>query len=125
MKIVITEFMDERAVAQLRAAKHDVLYDPKLVDDAARLHAEAAHEHRARDAGQQREHERHVEQCWRVRRPSQQQQHGHCAGASQLRREHAVAVGRAALHAYQAQGNRRQHRGGGDPQCDSHPLRHR
>jgi len=42
MKIVITEFMDERAVAQLRAAKHDVLYDPKLVDDAARLHAEAA-----------------------------------------------------------------------------------
>lgn len=42
MKIVITEFMDERAVAQLRAAKHDVLYDPKLVDDAVRLHAEAA-----------------------------------------------------------------------------------
>ena len=40
-RIVITEFMDERAVAQLRA-KHDVLYDPKLVDDAPRLHAEAA-----------------------------------------------------------------------------------
>ena len=40
-RIVITEFMDERAVAQLRAA-HDVLYDPKLVDDAPRLHAEAA-----------------------------------------------------------------------------------
>lgn len=41
MRIVITEFMDERAVAQLRA-RHEVLYDPKLVDDAARLHAEAA-----------------------------------------------------------------------------------
>ena len=40
-RVVITEFMDERAVAQL-AAKHDVLYDPKLVDDAARLHTEAA-----------------------------------------------------------------------------------
>jgi (S)-sulfolactate dehydrogenase len=40
-RIAITEFMDERAVAQL-AAKHDVLYDPKLVDDAARLLAEAA-----------------------------------------------------------------------------------
>ena len=40
-RIVITEFMDERAVAQL-AAKHDVLYDAKLVDDAARLRAEAA-----------------------------------------------------------------------------------
>ena len=39
-RIVITEFMDERAVAQLGAA-HDVLYDPKLVDDAPRLHAEA------------------------------------------------------------------------------------
>ncbi|MFO1266009.1 MAG: hydroxyacid dehydrogenase [Rubrivivax sp.] len=39
-RIVITEFMDEPAVARLRAA-HDVLYDPKLVDDAARLHAEA------------------------------------------------------------------------------------
>ena len=41
MKIVITEFMDERAVAQL-AAKHDVLYDATLVDDAARLGREAA-----------------------------------------------------------------------------------
>lgn len=41
MKVVITEFMDERAVAQLAAA-HDTLYDPKLVDDPARLHAEAA-----------------------------------------------------------------------------------
>ncbi len=40
-RIVITEFMDERAVAQLRA-RHDVLYDPKLVDDAARLAQEAA-----------------------------------------------------------------------------------
>ena len=33
--------MDERAVAQLRAA-HQVHYDPKLVDDAPRLLAEAA-----------------------------------------------------------------------------------
>jgi len=41
-RVVISEFMDERAVAQLRAA-HDVLYDPKLVDDAVRLIAEAAH----------------------------------------------------------------------------------
>jgi (S)-sulfolactate dehydrogenase len=41
MKIIITEFMDERAVAQLQA-KHDVLYDPKLVDDAPRLLEEAA-----------------------------------------------------------------------------------
>ena len=40
-RIVISEFMDERAVAQLRAA-HDVLYDPSLVDDPARLHAQAA-----------------------------------------------------------------------------------
>ena len=40
-RIVITEFMDERAVAQLRAA-HDVLYDPKLVDDGPRLLNEAA-----------------------------------------------------------------------------------
>jgi len=44
MKIVITEFMDERAVAQL-AAVHDVLYDPKLVDDATRMQAEAAMAH--------------------------------------------------------------------------------
>jgi (S)-sulfolactate dehydrogenase len=41
-RIVVTEFMDERAVAQMRAAGHDVLYDPKLVDDAPRLAAEAA-----------------------------------------------------------------------------------
>ena len=41
MKILIPEFMDEGAVAQLRAA-HDVLYDPKLVDDAPRLKIEAA-----------------------------------------------------------------------------------
>ena len=39
-RIVICEFMDERAVAQLEAA-HDVLYDPQLVGDAARLRAEA------------------------------------------------------------------------------------
>lgn len=40
-RIVICEFMDERAVARLEAA-HDVLYDPQLVGDAARLRAEAA-----------------------------------------------------------------------------------
>ncbi len=40
-RIVITEFMDERALAPLRAS-HDVLYDPKLVDDAPRLLLEAA-----------------------------------------------------------------------------------
>ncbi|MCC6868018.1 MAG: hydroxyacid dehydrogenase [Burkholderiales bacterium] len=40
-RIVITEFMDERAVAKL-AARHDVLYDPALVDDAPRLAREAA-----------------------------------------------------------------------------------
>ena len=40
-RIVITEFMDSRAVAQLQAA-HDVLYDATLVDDAPRLLAEAA-----------------------------------------------------------------------------------
>lgn len=39
-RIVITEFMDETAVAQLRE-RHDVLYDPELVDDGARLHTEA------------------------------------------------------------------------------------
>jgi len=39
-RIVITEFMDERAVDRLRAV-HDILYDPKLVDDAQRLKAEA------------------------------------------------------------------------------------
>ena len=40
-RVVITEFMDAPAVAQL-AAKHDVLYDAALVDDAPRLLAEAA-----------------------------------------------------------------------------------
>lgn len=40
-RIVITEFMDERAVARLAAA-HDVSYDATLVDDPTRLHAEAA-----------------------------------------------------------------------------------
>jgi len=35
-RVVITEFMDERAVAQIRA-RHDVQYDPQLVDDPARL----------------------------------------------------------------------------------------
>lgn len=39
-RIVVTEFMDERAVAQLSAV-HDVLYVPTLVDDAPRLIAEA------------------------------------------------------------------------------------
>jgi len=41
MRVVITEFMDDRAVDRL-SARHDVLYDPKLVDDAQRLHTEAA-----------------------------------------------------------------------------------
>lgn len=40
-RIVITEFMDERAVAQLSAV-HNVLYAPTMVDDAVRLSAEAA-----------------------------------------------------------------------------------
>ena len=40
-RIVVSEFMGEHAVAQLRAA-HDVLYEPALVDDAPRLRAEAA-----------------------------------------------------------------------------------
>ncbi|MBC7282900.1 hydroxyacid dehydrogenase [Hoeflea sp.] len=35
--IVITEFMDEAAVARL-AQVHDTLYDPTLVDDPAKLH---------------------------------------------------------------------------------------
>jgi (S)-sulfolactate dehydrogenase len=43
-RIVITEFMDERAVEQL-AAQHDVLYDPKLVDDVPRLLAQASQCH--------------------------------------------------------------------------------
>ncbi|WP_150286297.1 hydroxyacid dehydrogenase [Rhabdaerophilum calidifontis] len=34
--IIITEFMDEAAVARL-AARHDTLYDPRLVDDMPRL----------------------------------------------------------------------------------------
>lgn len=40
-RIVIAEFMDTDAVATLRVS-HDVLYDPALVDDGARLLAEAA-----------------------------------------------------------------------------------
>lgn len=40
-RVVITEFMDTPAVDRLRAA-HDVLYDPQLVDNPVRLHAEAA-----------------------------------------------------------------------------------
>ena len=40
-RIVICEFIDERALPALRA-KHDVVYDPKLVDDLPRLKAEAA-----------------------------------------------------------------------------------
>ena len=40
-RIVISEFMDERAVARLRG-RHEVLYDAKLVDDAARLATEVA-----------------------------------------------------------------------------------
>ncbi len=40
-RIVITEFIDERVLPALRA-KHDVLYDAKLVDDAPRLLKESA-----------------------------------------------------------------------------------
>ena len=40
-RIVIAEFIDERALPPLRAA-HKVLYDAKLVDDAPRLMAECA-----------------------------------------------------------------------------------
>jgi (S)-sulfolactate dehydrogenase len=40
-RIVISEFMDEAAVATLAAA-HEVLYAPKLVDEPVRLMAEAA-----------------------------------------------------------------------------------
>lgn len=40
-RVVVTEFMDAPAVARL-AARHDVLYDPTLVDDTKRLLAEAA-----------------------------------------------------------------------------------
>ncbi len=38
-RVVISEFMDEDAVADL-ATDHDVLYDPALVDDEARLMSE-------------------------------------------------------------------------------------
>jgi (S)-sulfolactate dehydrogenase len=41
MRVVICEFIDERALPALRA-KHDVLYDAKLVDDPTRLMKEAA-----------------------------------------------------------------------------------
>jgi len=41
MKIVISEFMDERAVARL-AARHDVVHEPGLVDEGDRLLREAA-----------------------------------------------------------------------------------
>jgi (S)-sulfolactate dehydrogenase len=41
MRIVISEFMDEAAVARLRE-RHEVLYAPQLVDDGVRMHAEAA-----------------------------------------------------------------------------------
>lgn len=40
-KVVVTEFMDEGAVAQLRAAV-ETLYDPTLVDHADKLSAEVA-----------------------------------------------------------------------------------
>jgi len=40
-RVVITEFIDERVLPALRA-KHDVLYDAKLVDDGPRLLKEAA-----------------------------------------------------------------------------------
>jgi len=40
-RIVISEFIDERVLPALRG-KHEVVYDPKLVDDAPRLRAEAA-----------------------------------------------------------------------------------
>jgi (S)-sulfolactate dehydrogenase len=41
-RIVISEFMEDSAVERLRAAGHEVLYDPKLLDDAPRLMAEGA-----------------------------------------------------------------------------------
>lgn len=41
MRILVTEFMDGRAVDRLRE-RHDVLYGAKLVDEPQRLHAEAA-----------------------------------------------------------------------------------
>lgn len=41
-RIVITEFMDEPAVERLRQGGHEVLYEPALVDDGARLLQRAA-----------------------------------------------------------------------------------
>ena len=41
MRILITEFMDDAAVDRLRN-RHEVVYDPKMVDDAPRLLREAA-----------------------------------------------------------------------------------
>lgn len=41
-RVVVSEFMDEPAVAARLRAVHDVVYDPGLVDDAARLRVEAA-----------------------------------------------------------------------------------
>ncbi len=41
-RIVVSEFIDESALARLRAAGHDVVYDAALVDDADRLRSEAA-----------------------------------------------------------------------------------
>jgi (S)-sulfolactate dehydrogenase len=41
VRILVTEFMDERAVGRL-SARHDVLHDPKLVDEPQRLRAQAA-----------------------------------------------------------------------------------
>jgi (S)-sulfolactate dehydrogenase len=41
MKILITEFMDERSVERM-AALHDVVYEPTMVDDMPRLLREAA-----------------------------------------------------------------------------------
>ena len=40
-RIVIAEFIDERALPALRAA-HEVVYDPRLVDDAPQLRVQAA-----------------------------------------------------------------------------------
>jgi (S)-sulfolactate dehydrogenase len=40
-RIVICEFIDERVLPALRA-KHEVVYDPRLIDDMPRLTAEAA-----------------------------------------------------------------------------------
>jgi (S)-sulfolactate dehydrogenase len=40
VRVLITEFMDERAIDRL-SARHDVFHDPKLVDDPPRLLVEA------------------------------------------------------------------------------------